>query len=99
MDGNTFNNCIAICEVVNSSQLKRHGTDIMTLTNPDHVCTRFLFAYDHSSEQSRNTLASSNVRTTDPQFSKQLTRIMERYIPHRGTSGSVETGDGEIVVD
>ncbi|XP_013379404.1 poly [ADP-ribose] polymerase 6 [Lingula anatina] len=42
--------CIALCEVVTSEHLKKHGP-IWVCPNPDHVCTRFFFVYeDHNGQ-------------------------------------------------
>ncbi|XP_029289868.1 protein mono-ADP-ribosyltransferase PARP6-like isoform X1 [Cottoperca gobio] len=39
-------NCIALCEVVTSKDLQKHG-NIWVCPVPDHVCTRFLFVYEN----------------------------------------------------
>uniref|UniRef100_A0A7N8WZF9 Poly [ADP-ribose] polymerase n=1 Tax=Mastacembelus armatus TaxID=205130 RepID=A0A7N8WZF9_9TELE len=39
-------NCIALCEVITSKDLQKHG-NIWVCPVPDHVCTRFLFVYEN----------------------------------------------------
>ncbi|XP_054475561.1 protein mono-ADP-ribosyltransferase PARP6-like [Anoplopoma fimbria] len=39
-------NCIALCEVVTSKDLQKHG-NIWMCPMSDHVCTRFLFVYEN----------------------------------------------------
>lgn len=39
-------NCIALCEVILSNELQKHG-NIWVCPVPDHVCTRFLFVYEN----------------------------------------------------
>ncbi|XP_051916359.1 protein mono-ADP-ribosyltransferase PARP6-like isoform X2 [Hippocampus zosterae] len=39
-------NCVALCEVITSTDLKKHG-NIWVCPIPDHVCTRFLFVYEN----------------------------------------------------
>uniref|UniRef100_A0AAQ5YPX1 Poly [ADP-ribose] polymerase n=1 Tax=Amphiprion ocellaris TaxID=80972 RepID=A0AAQ5YPX1_AMPOC len=39
-------NCIALCEVITSKDLQKHG-NIWVCPIPDHVCTRFLFVYEN----------------------------------------------------
>ena len=35
--------CLALCEVINSSDLNRNGGDIWVMPDADKVCTRFFF--------------------------------------------------------
>ncbi|XP_056243580.1 protein mono-ADP-ribosyltransferase PARP6-like isoform X1 [Seriola aureovittata] len=39
-------NCIALCEVITSKDLQKHG-NIWVCPTSDHVCTRFLFVYEN----------------------------------------------------
>lgn len=39
-------NCIALCEVITSRELRKSGK-IWVCPNSDHVCTRFLFVYEN----------------------------------------------------
>ncbi|XP_068168769.1 protein mono-ADP-ribosyltransferase PARP6-like isoform X2 [Antennarius striatus] len=39
-------NCIALCEVITSEVLQKHG-NIWVCPESDHVCTRFLFVYEN----------------------------------------------------
>ncbi|XP_077451923.1 protein mono-ADP-ribosyltransferase PARP6-like isoform X2 [Stigmatopora argus] len=39
-------NCVALCEVITSKDLKKHG-NIWVCPVSDHVCTRFLFVYEN----------------------------------------------------
>ncbi|XP_077374160.1 protein mono-ADP-ribosyltransferase PARP6-like isoform X2 [Festucalex cinctus] len=39
-------NCVALCEVITSKDLKKHG-NIWVCPISDHVCTRFLFVYEN----------------------------------------------------
>ncbi|KAM9854800.1 protein mono-ADP-ribosyltransferase PARP6-like [Aulostomus maculatus] len=39
-------NCIALCEVITSKDLQKHG-NIWVCPIPDYVCTRFLFVYEN----------------------------------------------------
>ncbi|XP_034541525.1 protein mono-ADP-ribosyltransferase PARP6-like [Notolabrus celidotus] len=39
-------NCIALCEVITSKELEKHG-NIWVCPISDHVCTRFLFVYEN----------------------------------------------------
>ncbi|CAJ1056434.1 protein mono-ADP-ribosyltransferase PARP6-like [Xyrichtys novacula] len=43
---NTNLNCIALCEVITSKELQKHG-NIWVCPISDHVCTRFLFVYEN----------------------------------------------------
>ena len=54
---------MALCEVVKSSHLKKHNTNIWTHTNHDEVVTRMLFVYvsTHTAQHGSNTCAISAV--------------------------------------
>ena len=46
--------CIALCEVVTSPKLLKHGSSIWTVTEPNHVCTRFFFVYENYAQVDTN---------------------------------------------
>ena len=57
--------CIALCEVINSPWLMRHGS-IWICPNSDHVCTRFFFVYEDG------LAGEANVDTTLPEYESKI---------------------------
>uniref|UniRef100_A0A3Q3RFT7 Poly [ADP-ribose] polymerase n=1 Tax=Mastacembelus armatus TaxID=205130 RepID=A0A3Q3RFT7_9TELE len=51
-------NCIALCEVITSKDLQKHG-NIWVCPVPDHVCTRFLFVSHIQNSHKNNYVAHS----------------------------------------
>ncbi|XP_033107348.1 protein mono-ADP-ribosyltransferase PARP6-like [Anneissia japonica] len=57
--------CIALCEVIESKELKKNG-NIWVCTNPDHVCTRFFFRYEDGK------VGDLTVDTSQDRYSKEI---------------------------
>ncbi|XP_071965677.1 protein mono-ADP-ribosyltransferase PARP6-like isoform X2 [Antedon mediterranea] len=57
--------CIALCEVINSRDLKKNG-NIWVCTNPDYVCTRFFFVYEDGK------VGDLTVDTSQERYSKEI---------------------------
>ncbi|MEQ2309927.1 Poly [ADP-ribose] polymerase 6, partial [Ameca splendens] len=52
-------NCIALCEVITSKDLQKHG-NIWVCPVSDHVCTRFFFVYEDGQ------VGDANINTQEP---------------------------------
>ncbi|XP_071492772.1 protein mono-ADP-ribosyltransferase PARP6-like [Diadema antillarum] len=61
--------CIALCEVINSKELNRHG-HVWVCCNPDHVCTRFFFVYEDGK------VGDQGVDTTLDKYTKEILAAM-----------------------
>ncbi|XP_067091080.1 protein mono-ADP-ribosyltransferase PARP6-like [Osmerus mordax] len=61
-------NCIALCEVITSKDLLRHG-NIWVCPTPDHVCTRFFFVYENGQ------VGDANINTQDVQIQKEIFQV------------------------
>ena len=60
---------MAICEVIDTGQsIKRHSRDIWTVSDGDHLVTRFLLVWDSDT----GTPESYNVRTTDVTLEQEI---------------------------
>merc|ERR1712146_15448 len=75
-DGNRFLHgkdlhCIAICEVIDTNEIKKSG-QIWVVPNADHVVTRFFFVYPSSDPGS-----ATSVMTNNDSFAKKLRFAME----------------------
>ncbi|XP_072051391.1 protein mono-ADP-ribosyltransferase PARP6-like [Amphiura filiformis] len=57
--------CIALCEVIKSKDLTKHG-HVWVCTNPDHVCTRFFFVYEDGK------VGDQGVDTTQERYAKEI---------------------------
>jgi hypothetical protein len=61
--------CMAICEVIDTGQsIKRHSRDIWTVSDGDHLVTRFLLVWDSDT----GTPESYDVRTTDVTLEQEI---------------------------
>ncbi|MGH0160369.1 UNVERIFIED_CONTAM: hypothetical protein FKN15_039365 [Acipenser sinensis] len=61
--------CIALCEVITSPDLHKHG-DIWVVPNTDHVCTRFFFVYEDGQ------VGDTSINTQDPSIHKEILRVI-----------------------
>ncbi|XP_041464082.1 protein mono-ADP-ribosyltransferase PARP6-like [Lytechinus variegatus] len=61
--------CIALCEVISSKELNRHG-HVWVCCNPDHVCTRFFFVYEDGK------VGDQGVDTTQDKYTKDILSAM-----------------------
>ncbi|TRY90023.1 hypothetical protein DNTS_018251, partial [Danionella cerebrum] len=62
-------NCIALCEVITSPDLHKHG-DIWVVPNPDHVCTRFFFVYEDGQT------GNASINTQESGIQKEILRVI-----------------------
>ncbi|XP_061578439.1 protein mono-ADP-ribosyltransferase PARP6-like isoform X4 [Cololabis saira] len=62
-------NCIALCEVITSKDLRKHG-NIWVCTVPDHVCTRFLFVYENGQ------VGDVDIDTQEPQIQEEILQVI-----------------------
>ncbi|XP_040399197.1 protein mono-ADP-ribosyltransferase PARP8-like isoform X1 [Cygnus olor] len=61
--------CIALCEVITSSDLHKHGV-IWVVPNTDHVCTRFFFVYEDGH------VGDTSINTQEPNIYKEILRVI-----------------------
>ncbi|XP_070542416.1 protein mono-ADP-ribosyltransferase PARP6-like [Ptychodera flava] len=61
--------CIALCEVINSKDLRKNG-NIWVCPNQDHVCTRFFFVYEDGQ------VGDSSVDTTVERFQREILKAI-----------------------
>ncbi|XP_039614430.1 protein mono-ADP-ribosyltransferase PARP8 isoform X1 [Polypterus senegalus] len=61
--------CIALCEVITSPDLHKHG-DIWVVPNTDHVCTRFFFVYEDGQ------VGDTSINTQDFSIHKEILRVI-----------------------
>ncbi|XP_036383721.1 protein mono-ADP-ribosyltransferase PARP8 [Megalops cyprinoides] len=61
--------CIALCEVITSPDLHKHG-DIWVVPNTDHVCTRFFFVYEDGQ------VGDTSINTQDACIHKEILRVI-----------------------
>lgn len=61
--------CIALCEVVTSPDLHKHG-EIWVVPNTDHVCTRFFFVYEDGQ------VGDANINTQEGCVHKEILRVI-----------------------
>ncbi|XP_078448677.1 protein mono-ADP-ribosyltransferase PARP6 isoform X1 [Lampetra planeri] len=62
-------NCIALCEVITSKDLQKHG-NIWVCPMSDHVCTRFFFVYEDGQ------VGDANINTQDHKVQAEILRIL-----------------------
>ncbi|XP_029697947.1 protein mono-ADP-ribosyltransferase PARP6-like [Takifugu rubripes] len=62
-------NCIALCEVITSEDLQKHG-NIWVCPTPDHVCTRFLFVYENGQ------VGDAHINTQDAKIHKEILQVI-----------------------
>ncbi|XP_071370267.1 protein mono-ADP-ribosyltransferase PARP6-like, partial [Centroberyx affinis] len=62
-------NCIALCEVITSKDLQKHG-NIWVCPISDHVCTRFFFVYENGQ------VGDVNINTQDARIQKEIIRVI-----------------------
>uniref|UniRef100_A0A8C5QQE2 Poly [ADP-ribose] polymerase n=1 Tax=Leptobrachium leishanense TaxID=445787 RepID=A0A8C5QQE2_9ANUR len=74
-------NCIALCEVITSKDLQKHG-NIWVCPVSDHVCTRFFFVcleYNATPPILRyedGQVGDANINTQDPKIQKEIMRVI-----------------------
>ncbi|TSN86054.1 PDZ domain-containing protein 2 [Bagarius yarrelli] len=61
--------CIALCEVITSPDLHKHG-DIWVVPNTDHVCTRFFFVYEDGQ------VGDTSINTQEPSINREILRVI-----------------------
>ncbi|KAM6293976.1 protein mono-ADP-ribosyltransferase PARP8-like isoform 1-T1 [Aegotheles albertisi] len=61
--------CIALCEVITSSDLHKHG-EIWVVPNTDHVCTRFFFVYEDGQ------VGDTSINTQEPSIHREILRVI-----------------------
>ncbi|KAF6126274.1 poly(ADP-ribose) polymerase family member 8 [Phyllostomus discolor] len=61
--------CIALCEVITSPDLHRHG-EIWVVPNTDHVCTRFFFVYEDGQ------VGDANINTQEGGIHREILRVI-----------------------
>uniref|UniRef100_H3A343 Poly [ADP-ribose] polymerase n=1 Tax=Latimeria chalumnae TaxID=7897 RepID=H3A343_LATCH len=61
--------CIALCEVITSPDLHKHG-EIWVVPNTDHVCTRFFFVYEDGQ------VGDTSINTQDQSINKEILRVI-----------------------
>ncbi|KAI6657990.1 Poly polymerase 6 [Oopsacas minuta] len=66
-------NCIALCEVIDSSKIKKSG-NIWVLGEADHVVTRFFFVYED------NTTGDTNFDTREDKYIKEIENAVKSLI-------------------
>ncbi|XP_028812872.1 protein mono-ADP-ribosyltransferase PARP6 isoform X4 [Denticeps clupeoides] len=66
-------NCIALCEVITSKDLQKHG-NIWVCPISDHVCTRFFFVYEDGQ------VGDANINTQEPKVQKEIMRVIGTQI-------------------
>ncbi|XP_041853993.1 protein mono-ADP-ribosyltransferase PARP6-like [Melanotaenia boesemani] len=62
-------NCIALCEVITSKNLQKHG-NIWVCPVSDHVCTRFLFVYENGQ------VGDMHINTQEEQIQKEILQVI-----------------------
>ncbi|KAM6037357.1 protein mono-ADP-ribosyltransferase PARP8-like isoform 1-T1 [Chlamydotis macqueenii] len=61
--------CIALCEVITSPNLHKHG-EVWVVPNTDHVCTRFFFVYEDGQ------VGDTSINTQEPSIHKEILRVI-----------------------
>uniref|UniRef100_A0A7N4NN53 Poly [ADP-ribose] polymerase n=1 Tax=Sarcophilus harrisii TaxID=9305 RepID=A0A7N4NN53_SARHA len=61
--------CIALCEVITSPDLHKHG-EIWVVPNTDHVCTRFFFVYEDGQ------VGDTSINTQEGGIHKEILRVI-----------------------
>ncbi|XP_018419956.1 PREDICTED: poly [ADP-ribose] polymerase 8 isoform X1 [Nanorana parkeri] len=61
--------CIALCEVITSQELHKHG-EIWVVPTTDHVCTRFFFVYEDGQ------VGDTSINTQEPSSYKEILRVI-----------------------
>ncbi|XP_061826305.1 protein mono-ADP-ribosyltransferase PARP6-like isoform X4 [Nerophis lumbriciformis] len=61
-------NCVALCEVITTKDLKKHG-NIWVCPIPDYVCTRFLFVYENG------CVGDVHINTQDANIHSQILHV------------------------
>ncbi|XP_041425351.1 protein mono-ADP-ribosyltransferase PARP8 [Xenopus laevis] len=61
--------CIALCEVITSPELHKHG-EIWVVPSTDHVCTRFFFVYEDGQ------VGDTSINTQEPSSHKEILRVI-----------------------
>lgn len=62
-------NCVALCEVITSKNLQKHG-NIWVCPIADHVCTRFLFVYENGS------VGDVNINTQEDNIQREISQVI-----------------------
>ncbi|XP_037539510.1 protein mono-ADP-ribosyltransferase PARP6 [Nematolebias whitei] len=62
-------NCVALCEVITSDDLQKHG-NIWVCSTSDHVCTRFLFVYENGQ------VGDAHIDTREAQIQQEILQVI-----------------------
>ncbi|TDH09516.1 hypothetical protein EPR50_G00087470 [Perca flavescens] len=62
-------NCIALCEVITSKDLQKHG-NIWVCPISDHVCTRFLFVYENGQ------VGDVHINTQEARIHREISQVI-----------------------
>ncbi|XP_005929192.1 protein mono-ADP-ribosyltransferase PARP6 isoform X1 [Haplochromis burtoni] len=62
-------NCVALCEVITSKNLQKHG-NIWVCPVSDHVCTRFLFVYENGQ------VGDIDINTQEDKIQQEISRVI-----------------------
>nr|XP_057944193.1 protein mono-ADP-ribosyltransferase PARP6-like isoform X2 [Doryrhamphus excisus] len=62
-------NCVALCEVITTKDLKKHG-NVWVCPVSDHVCTRFLFVYENG------RVGDVHINTQDSDIQRQILHVI-----------------------
>ncbi|XP_077424107.1 protein mono-ADP-ribosyltransferase PARP6-like isoform X5 [Vanacampus margaritifer] len=62
-------NCVALCEVITSKDLKKNG-NIWVCPISDHVCTRFLFVYENG------CVGDVHINTQEEEIQRQILEVI-----------------------
>ncbi|XP_054631990.1 protein mono-ADP-ribosyltransferase PARP6-like isoform X2 [Dunckerocampus dactyliophorus] len=62
-------NCVALCEVITTKDLKKHGS-IWVCPISDYVCTRFLFVYENG------RVGDVHINTQDTEIHRQILHVI-----------------------
>ncbi|XP_028440331.1 protein mono-ADP-ribosyltransferase PARP6 [Perca flavescens] len=62
-------NCIALCEVITSKDLQKHG-NIWVCPISDHVCTRFLFVYENGQ------VGDVHINTQEARIHREISQVV-----------------------
>uniref|UniRef100_A0A8C4FHC8 Poly [ADP-ribose] polymerase n=1 Tax=Dicentrarchus labrax TaxID=13489 RepID=A0A8C4FHC8_DICLA len=67
-------NCIALCEVITSKDLQKHG-NIWVCPISDHVCTRFLFVYENGQ------VGDVHINTQEARIHREILQVI-LFLPY-----------------
>ncbi|XP_076154981.1 protein mono-ADP-ribosyltransferase PARP6 [Alosa pseudoharengus] len=73
-------NCIALCEVITSKELQKHG-NIWVCPVSDHVCTRFFFVYEDGQ------VGDANINSQDAHIQREIMSVIGTHPSSRHSDG------------